>query len=148
MSLFSFLEARRAGGRTDLLPRLYEYAATARPPGPLLLLSDLLDEGWQDGLRALARRGFEITVLHILSPDEVRPELGGDLKLVDVETGAAVEVTADYATLQRYQQHLTDWQQEIRHFCGARNMHYVPVETSVPFQDLLFAMLRQQGVLK
>jgi uncharacterized protein (DUF58 family) len=148
LSLFSFLQAQRGGGRTDLGPRLFRYAATATPPGPLLLLSDLLDEGWKEGLRALAARGFEITVLHILSPDEVRPELTGDLKLVDIETGAEVEVTADYQTLRRYHDHLTAWRTEIRLFCGARGMHYVPVETSVPFEDLLFALLRRQGVLK
>jgi uncharacterized protein (DUF58 family) len=148
LSLFSFLQTRRGGGRTDLLPRLAKYAATASPTGPVLLISDLLDEGWKDGLRALAARRFEVTVLHILSPDEVRPELTGDLRLVDVETGAEVEVTADHQILQRYHNYLTAWQEEIRLFCGARGMHYVPVETSVPFEDLLFALLRRQGVLK
>jgi uncharacterized protein (DUF58 family) len=148
LSLFSFLQARRGGGRTDLLPRLAKYAATALSPGPLLLLSDLLDEGWKDGLSALATRRFEITVLHVLSPGEVRPELAGDLRLVDVETGAEVEVTADHQALRRYQDYLGAWQNELRHFCGARGMHYVPIETSVPFEDLLFALLRQQGVLK
>ena len=104
--------------------------------------------GWADGLRALASRGFEVTVLHILAPDEVNPELTGDLKLLDVETGAEVEITADYDLLGRYRDGLAAWQEELRHFCGARGMHYVPVETSVAFEELLFALLRRRGVLK
>jgi len=141
--------------------QLRAYAAAATQPGPLIVLSDLFDStpqpsnlpapqssGWVDGLRALAWRGFEVTVLHILAPDEVDPKLSGDLKLLDVETGAEVEITADYDLLQRYRDGLASWQEELRRFCGARGMHYVPVETSLPFEELLFALLRRRGVLK
>ena len=107
-----------------------------------------MDEGWADGLRALAARGFEVTVLHTLAPDEVVPELAGELKLLDVETNAEVEITADLQTLQRYRDTLAAWQRELRRFCAVRGMHYVPVVTSIPFEELLFALLRQRGVLK
>jgi hypothetical protein len=137
-----------SSGRTALAARLRAYALAANQPGPLLLFSDLLDEGWQDGLHALAGRGFEVTVLHLLAPEEVDPPLAGDLKLLDAETGAEVEITADYEMLARYREGLQDWQAEIRRFCGARGMHYVPVVTSLPFEELLFAWLRRQGVLK
>lgn len=156
MPLFSFLQGLSAGGPIYLAPRLRAYAAAASSPGPLLLFSDLLDEGWAEGLRALASRGFEVTVLHILAPDEVNPDTsswhsagqGGDFKLLDVETGAQVEITADYELFERYRQGLAGWQEELRHFCGVRGMHYVPVETSMPFEELLFSWLRQRGVLR
>jgi uncharacterized protein (DUF58 family) len=147
-ALFAFLQGLTAGGRVPLSPRLRAYAGVALPPGPLLLLSDLLDEGWAEGLNALAARGFEVSVLHLLSPDELSPDLAGDLRLVDVETGAEVEITADYDLVQRYREGLAAWQADLRHFCGARGMHYVPIETSLPFEELLFAWLRQRGVLK
>jgi uncharacterized protein (DUF58 family) len=156
LALFSFLQTLGAGSRTDLAPRLRAYAAAATQPGPLLLFSDLLDDGWADGLRALASRGFEVTVLHILAPDEVNPDTStwlsegaaADFKLLDVETGAEVEITADYDLLGRYRDGLAAWREELRRFCGARGMHYVPVETSLPFEELLFAWLRRLGVLK
>jgi uncharacterized protein (DUF58 family) len=156
LALFSFLKALTSDGPTHLAPRLRAYAAAATQPGPLLLFSDLLDEGWAEGLRALASRGFEVTILHILAPDEVNPAAGawldggasGDFKLLDVETGAEVEITADFDLLERYRDGLAAWQQELRHFCGTRGMHYVPVETWLPFEELLFAWLRQRGVLK
>lgn len=147
-ALFSFLSTLQAAGRTNLAPRMRNYSIAAPQPGPLLLFSDLLDEGWQDGLHALASRGFEVSVVHLLSPDEVDPPLTGDLKLLDSETGAEVEITADFEMLSRYREGLADWQDEIRRFCSARGMHYVPVVTSLPFEDLLFAWMRRQGVLK
>jgi uncharacterized protein (DUF58 family) len=156
LALFSFLQTLGVGSRTDLAPRLRTYAAAATQPGPLLLFSDLLDEGWADGLRALASRGFEVTVLHILAPDEVKPDTStwlsegpaADFKLLDVETGAEVEITADYDLLERYRDGLVTWREELRRFCGSRGMHYVPVETSLPFEELLFAWLRRFGALK
>ena len=137
-----------SGGSSTLSLHLRAYATTALFPGPLLLFSDLLDEGWADGLRALAGRGFEVSVIHLLSPDEINPQITGDLKLVDVESGTEVELTADFDLLARYRAGLVAWQEEVRLFCGARGMHYVPVETSLPFEELLFAWMRRQGVLK
>jgi uncharacterized protein (DUF58 family) len=156
LALFSFLQQLGASGRASLAPRLASYAAGAPQPGPLLLFSDLLDARWPDGLNALAARGFEVSVLHLLAPDEANPGLSswldaaptGDFKLRDVETDAEVEITADYELLERYRRGLADWQEELRRFCGARGMAYVPFETSLPLDDLLFAWLRRRGVLK
>jgi hypothetical protein len=114
-----------------------------------------MDDTWADGLRALAGRGFEITVLHLLSPDEVDPSragwlgegLSGDFKLLDKETGSEIEISAGDDLLERYRAGLAAWQAELRAFCGARGIHYVPVETTLPFEDLLFSWLRTQGVL-
>ncbi|RPI28786.1 MAG: DUF58 domain-containing protein [Chloroflexota bacterium] len=155
-ALFSYLQALMppaggpAAGRSTpgLDNQLRYYAGVATQPGPLLLLSDLMDEGWAEGLRALASRGFEISVLHILSPDEVKPELTGDLKLLDSETMSDIEITAEYDLIQRYRKSLAEWQEEVHRFCSARRINYVPIETSLPFDELLFAWLRRQGVLK
>ena len=156
LTLFDFLQHLRPPGESSkaapaqaaLGPRLRAYAGAIARPGPLLLLSDLMDDGWAEGLRALGSRGFEVSVLHVLSPDEVDPGLEGDLKLRDVESGAEVEITADYDLLQRYRVGLAAWRQDLRQFCSARGMHYVPIETSLPFDDLLFALLRQRGVIR
>jgi uncharacterized protein (DUF58 family) len=148
ISLLSFLQEIRAGGVVSLEARLRGYAAAAARPGPLVLLSDLMDPGWADGLRALAGRGFEITVLHVLSPDEVDPDLEGDLQLVDVETGDLVEITADYAMIARYRAGLATWREELARFCSARAIRYIPLETTVSLEVLLFSMLRQGRVLR
>lgn len=146
-TLFTYLQNVTARSAVNLAANLHAYAATARRPGPLLLLSDLMDDGWASGLNALAAKGFEVTVLHLLAPQEVNPQLAGDLKLLDTETGAAVEITADFDLLERYQHSLRGWQAELSRFCAARAMHYIPVETSIPFEELLFALLRRRGVL-
>lgn len=145
--LFRFLAVLEAAGQATLGESLARYASTIKLPGPVVLLSDLMEEGRESGLRALASRGFDVTVLHILSPDEVHPDLVGDLRLIDVETRHEVPVTVDHETVQRYQERLQDWRAGLRRFCEARGMSYVPVETSLPLEDLLFAGLRRSRVL-
>jgi uncharacterized protein (DUF58 family) len=152
LSLFSFLQAisyqlAPSNGK-GLESWLLSYAARARQPGPLLLFSDLMDEGWNKGLNSLGGRGFEVSIIHVLSPDEVKPDLDGDFKLIDSESYSEVEITADYETLDRYRRGLDDWQESWRRYCQVRGMHYIPVVTSQPLEELLFARLPRQGIIK
>lgn len=151
LALFQFLQAIAPpanGGRTTPGQQLRAYAASHAQPGVLMLLSDLMHESWTDGLRALASRGHEITVVHILAPEERNPDLTGDLKLIDIEDSGEVEITADYDLLARYRQHLQAWQADLRAFCRSRNIAYVPVETTLDLDELLFAWMQRQGVLR
>ncbi len=151
-ALFTFLETHLPPITKKTAPLgnvLQSYAARAFQPGPLILISDLLDPAFDLlNLNPLAAKGFEITLLHTLSHDEVEPDLSGDLKLLDSETNSEVEITADFDLLQRYRSGLSEWQTELRRFCSARGMHYVPVETTVPLEELLFAWMRRYSVLK
>lgn len=152
LEMFNFLEgmANAPGESGGVSPTigLTAYANNAGGPGPLLLLSDLMDDGWQPGLNRLGGRGFEVSLLHILAPDEIEPDLNGDFKLIDSETNAEVEISADFETLERYRQYLAGWQAAWRTFCAARDMHYLPLNTATPLEDLLFASLPQQGVVR
>lgn len=158
LALFNFLQSLEAPAEGDLgtvvdpAQALATYANNRRSgagkPGSLILLSDLMHDGWTEGLRVLASRGYEISVIHILSPDEANPSLDGDLKLIDSEDTTAVEITADYDLLARYKQGLVEWQAGLQRFCSARGILYVPLTTAVPLEELLFAWLERQGVLR
>lgn len=149
ITLFSFLQGLSAGEEGhDLAAMCSRYMRQTRTPGPLILCSDLLDPRWNDALHTLSTRPFEITVVHILAPDEIRPELQGDLRLIDSEGGPSVEITADAMTLSRYHDDLKEWQNEIETFCQARQMTYLFLDTSVPIEEVLVSSMRQRGVLR
>jgi uncharacterized protein (DUF58 family) len=146
--LFSFLQRLEAGKGGDLAKTCHRYIQSARTAGPLLLCSDLLDAGWKDALSALSSRPFEITVMHVLAPQELEPELDGDFKLVDAEGGAAVEISADLDLLRRYREHLAGWRAEIESFCAGRGITYLPVDTSIPVEEFVLGRMRRRGVLR
>jgi uncharacterized protein (DUF58 family) len=149
LALFRFLETAVAAGTTDLNLSLRHYALRARRPGLLFLLSDLLaPAGYGEGLNALQARGYEVGLIHLLTPDEVDPPVGGDVKLIDVETGAEAELSLDLSTLSLYRERLRRWQAEIAADCGRRRVHYVPVTTDTPWDRLVLHTLRAQQLVK
>jgi uncharacterized protein (DUF58 family) len=152
MPLFNFLQrlpAVEPGAQaTSLVDACRRYASTARNAGPLLLCSDLMDPGWEEALRALTARPFEITLVHVLAPQELRPELDGDFRLLDAEGGAPVEITADLETLRRYDENLRSWQAEIESFCNGRGISYIPADTGVPVEEFVLSNLRRRGAVR
>src|SRR5919109_2362591 len=108
--LFAFLSEPRRERLTGLAAAAREYASRLRGTGPLLLLSDLMDPGYLDALRDLAGTRCQLSVLHILAPEELDPEVPPDARLVDNETGQGVEITGDDDLVERYRSRLAEWQ--------------------------------------
>lgn len=145
--LFGFLAAPPAVRLTGLADAARDYAARLRGRGPLLLISDLMDPGYLDALRDLAGTRCQLSVLHVLAPEELDPDLPADARLVDSETGAAVEVSGDADLVDRYRSRLADWQAEIATFCARRGGTYVSVPSDGDLSDLLFDVLRRRRVV-
>jgi uncharacterized protein (DUF58 family) len=159
LRLFEWLEGLGAEGTTDLNASLRAYAISGGRAGLVVLISDLFSPtyskgseatpaGYVDGMTALAARGHEVAVIHTLSPDEVEPPLGGDLRLLDVETGDPQEVTIDGGMRALYRRRLDAWRDEIQATCRARDVHYVPVVTDTPFDRVVLYDLRRAGVVR
>lgn len=136
-----------AEGPTDLLAAVRHAGATLAGRGVVVLLSDLLDPAADRAVRELAAQGSELTVLHILSPQELDPPLQGDLRLVDAETGEGVDITADLATIDAYKARLAAWQEGLAQAALKRRAAYAPVPSDLPLADLVFAELRRRRVV-
>lgn len=148
LALFRFLENAQAGGLIGLERSLRDYAVRARRPGLLLLFSDLLaPDGFQAGVTACLMRGYEVGLLHILSPDEVDPPPAGEVRLRDVETGATVEVSLDPGLATLYRQRLAAWQAAIAAWCRPRGVHYAPLVTDMAWEKVVWGVLQQAGVI-
>ncbi len=149
LEMLAALGGFTAGGDTDLNAALSDYAVRGGRPGLCILVSDLFSPvGYEDGLAALQRRGHELALVHTLSPDEVTPPLAGDLRLVDVETAAGQDVSVDAGMRDLYARRLETWREDIAHHCAARGIHYVPLETSIPWEEVILFQLRRLGVVR
>lgn len=89
-------------GRQGLAASLRRFAASDARSGLAIVLSDGLDAGIESGVRALAARGHEVLFLQILSSLDLDPDLEGDLRLLDAESNAVVEITANSYALRGY----------------------------------------------
>ena len=134
-------------GPTDLLASARHAGAQLSGRGVVVLLSDLLDPSAERVVRELAATGSELNVLHVLSPDELDPQLEGDLKLVDSESGEGIDVTVDLSTIDDYKARLAAWQDGLADLATKRRASYVPLSSDVNLNDLVFAELRRRRVV-
>jgi uncharacterized protein (DUF58 family) len=149
LRLLAWLEGLGTGGTTDLNAALSDYALRGGRPGLALLISDMLSPGgYVDGLNALQGRGYEVGIIHVISPDELEPPLAGDLRLIDSETGAGQDVTIDSAMRALYDRRLREWRDGIAAYCLGRDVHYVAVETGTPWENVILYELRRAGVVR
>lgn len=138
---------RATPGPSDLAAAIRHYAAQLTQRGPLVLISDLFDANVDRAISELAGSRCDVAILHTLSPDELDPPLEGDVRLVDRETGAGIDVTADLGTLDAYRARLAAWQAHLEAVSTKRRVSYVPTPTSLPLADLVFAELRRRRVV-
>ena len=146
--LFEYLESLRAGGRTDFVTALRNYALRHSSPGVCVILSDFYDPNWEKGVRALLARRYQIVLLQILAPEEMEPNLTGDLRLVDAETGESREVSLTPALVAGYMDALRRFCAGLSDLAARHGMDYVRVTTDTPLEDVLLKTLRESGLLK
>ena len=143
LPLIEFLGGVTPGGATDLNGALRDYALRARDPGMAIIVSDLMDPGgFALGLRAFLERRFDVHVIHLLSREEMEPAYGGDLKLVDAESGEIREVTLDGEALKAYRRRLREFLDQSKATCRVNRITYHRALTTEPMEDLILRRLK------
>src|SRR5713101_2908088 len=133
LPLMDFLSRLRPSGQTSLNDGLSQYTLKCREAGVAVLISDLMDPaGFDRGLKALLERSFDIHVIHVLSADEMNPTFGGDLRLLDAETGELRDLTLDAEALRAYRQRLHEFFERTEQFCRSKEISYYRVVTDTP----------------
>ena len=117
--------------------------------GIVVLISDLMDkEGYEAALRYLVARRVDVYVMHILSQEEIDPDVKGDLKLVDCEDQDMAEITVSAPLLARYKKTLDAFTRGAQDFCSRRGMHYLLAHNQLPVKDLMSNYLRRRGLIR
>jgi len=148
LRLLDFIGELQPAGELDLNTAMKDYVMRYPRPGLVMLISDLLTpKGFQDGLSALQSVGNEVGVIHILSPDEIDPQLAGDLQLIDVESGAPQDLTVDAAMREHYNRRLIAWRNDIMNTCLKRGIHYATMDTGISWEEVILFELRRIGVV-
>lgn len=149
VELLRYIEAIPAQQQTDLSRVLKQHARAHSRGGLLVLLSDLLtSDGLAEGLRELQPPRWQVLVIHLLDPRELRPDLQGPLELEDSETGQRLELTLDNDILAAYQRNMTAWQERIAGICARRGAAYARIMTNWPLEEKVVPYLRARQLLK
>lgn len=144
-----FLGRLPRSGSTDLNRALYDLGRIVSSPGLTLVISDFLAPGgYQTGLRAVRQLRQEVALLHILSPDELEPDIQGDWRLRDSEGSGSIEVSISPNVLYAYRERLAAFTQELASFAHAHAMTYSLIPSDTAIIDVVQRLLRQVELVR
>ncbi len=116
--------------------------------GITIVISDFLfKQGYEAALRRLIGARYDLYAIQVLSPQEIEPEMVGDLKLLDIEDGDGAEITVSSALLKYYKKNLTAYCTELSDFCIHRGAVYVRANSSDSVESLVLNYLRRVRLL-
>lgn len=140
------LLATSAGGVANL-PAGLARAHGEGPRGPVVLISDLLFEGWEETVRTLGAGRGDAVLVHVLGRADLEPELDGDLRLADSESGAEVEVGIADRAMADYRAARDAWLAEVEAACGHRGVAYAYLVDDERVEQFLGVTLARLGVV-
>ncbi|OED39620.1 hypothetical protein AB833_14575 [Chromatiales bacterium (ex Bugula neritina AB1)] len=148
--LLALLERTEANEGTGINNSLEQLAGTITRRGLILLISDLYcdPEELTRHLQILVNAGHEVVIFHVLDRSEHNPadhikKMRAPSNLRDIETGAEVQVSADFLRDDyplRIAQHIA----ELERTALRNGIAYIPCNTSAPLNDLLHQYLLQR----
>ena len=80
-------------------------------------------------------------------PQEIEPDLQGDLKLRDMEDDDTAEVSITQPLVKRYKANLNAYCLSLKDYITRRGGTYLFTSTAVPFDTLVLNYLRERGLL-
>ena len=136
--VLKFLLALSTSSKTDINGCLAEYANICKNPGIAIIISDFFDAGgYEDGLKALAYRNFDINLIHVLDHEEINWSKTGNLSLYEIETGESRVTFVDKQALALYRKKMDAFVSGIKSYAAHYDMNYFLCNTSIPFEETL-----------
>ncbi|QDU29834.1 hypothetical protein ETAA8_49490 [Anatilimnocola aggregata] len=143
------LNSIQPGENISLAQGVRNFCLRNQGKGILILITDLMDKsGYEQALRLLVAQQMDVYLLHVLSPEELNPEIKGDLRLVDAEDADIAEVTISRPLLDRYKRTLAAFVDGARDYCTRRGMNYLMTSTETPVDKLVGTYLRKRGLVR
>jgi uncharacterized protein (DUF58 family) len=144
LSLFKFLAKLSCTGETNMRAAIHSFTRLFPHPGLVIVVSDLFDPiGWRSAIEELARKKYQLLVIHTVDDREINPTCSGDVALNDVESGRERRSFLDAQLIRRFQEELTKYFNEIEAVCAGRRIDYLRTTTQIPFDEFVLQALRQ-----
>jgi uncharacterized protein (DUF58 family) len=153
LPILRYLDAVRPpqrSSRTSLAAAVREFLARrrGRRRGLVALVSDFYDPaGARAALELVQRNRLQAIAVQISAPDELAPQLRGDLQLCDAETGELRDLTISPRALADYAQRHAALLRALGGYCRERAIPCFTLSSDQPFDAVVLRMFRTGGLL-
>ena len=147
--LFDFLEGIEEGGDFPIDEAVEAVLRRHTGRGIAIVLSDFFTFGaLERPMNMLFSAGLEVFGVQILAPSEIQPELTGDLRFVDCENGATLDISSAGELLGIYEEHRLALEQELESLCRRRSGRFLSISSHDPLKWVLFDLFRRRGWIR
>jgi uncharacterized protein (DUF58 family) len=151
LPILRFLNGVQAGGKAGLAASVRGFLARRRRHrrGLAIVISDFYDPaGHRAALDLLRHHRLEVVAIQVSAPQELAPDLRGDVELRDVETGETRELTVSPAVLAAYRQRHQTLLRDLEGYCRERAIPCFTVASNQPFDTVVLRLFRAGGLLR
>lgn len=146
--MIDFISKLEPAGPSHFARACKRFALSNRQKGVCVVLSDFYDKGgYENGLRYVAGGKYDLFCIQVLSPQEIDPDLQGDLKLRDIEDDDMAEVSITQPLIKQYKSNLNAYCLSLKDYVTRRGGTYLFTSTAVPFETLVLNYLRERGLV-
>lgn len=148
--VIEFLSKLEFGGTTHLRQCFREFKPSRQRYGIIFVLSDMFGQDITSAEKALLHASSwpgETHVIHILHPWERKPDMEGEIQLVDVETDEVRKLWFTKRDLKRYTETFEAYLESVERACLTRQIDYMQWDTDGSFEDLFLNLLSRGSAL-
>jgi uncharacterized protein (DUF58 family) len=140
------LNSAQLNGKTNFDYCMEKYASVIRSRSLVFIISDFMAD--VDAIRnSVFRLGDnELVLIQVLDPLEKSLDLGGEAKLIDLETDAKMDIYTSPRLREEYQHKLNDHISKIKETCMTVGADFHTVTTDTPVFDAIFEVVSRREV--
>ncbi len=125
-------------GETALGRALSEETSRGLPRGLSVIISDFFSkDGYKEAVKHLQSLQQEILLIQVLAKEEAEPAFSGNVRLIDRENGAGMDLEMNHSVMEAYRRTLHSFQTDMMEFCYKRGIRFLSL---VDTMDVLKAL--------
>jgi uncharacterized protein (DUF58 family) len=145
---FTFLEELAPGGAMPIEAGVEAFLRRHTGRGVAVLISDFLTSGdLRRAFNLLHSAGLDILAVQILAPKEIDPDITGDVRLLDSETAANLDISSAADLLILYHEYREAHAEHIAGLCRQRQGRFLSLSSAESIEHVLFETMRRKGWL-
>jgi uncharacterized protein (DUF58 family) len=145
ITILNALQDTQPNEKTSIGPLLHQLAQQVRRRGVVFLISDCFDDvdSLLGGMQHLRFEGHDVTLFHVLHPDEIEFPLTGMIRFEGLEEKIEV-LTRPHLIRPAYQRAVKGFLQKLQTGCETNRCDYILMDTGKPLAESLSAYLARR----
>lgn len=144
------IESVEAQKNIDIVKEVRAALARLRSPGKCFFISDFMfpTEIQFQAIDLIRARNFDISLIQVLAPSELRLNPEAYEHVIDAETGTRFELSLNQSSRDEYAKHLARHIQELERYAAKAGIAHILVESTESLPDVILSRCTEAGILQ